>query len=161
MPVANLLILVGDVQQARLFEVIADEVQPHGQVVGESDRYRGRGQARQVDAGGVDVAQIHGDGVAGFLSELEGHRRSRRSREHVAILESTLKVFADAPAKLLRLEIVSVVVARGEHIGADHDASLDLRAKSLAACALVHVDEIRGPFGTIAEAHTVVAGQIR
>ena len=38
-------VAVGDFQQARLFEVIADEVQPHGQVVGESDRYRGRGQA--------------------------------------------------------------------------------------------------------------------
>ena len=44
-----------------------------------------------------------------------------------------LEILLDQRAHLLRLEIVGVVVAGAQGIGAEHDAPLDLGAKALAA----------------------------
>jgi hypothetical protein len=47
--------------------------------------------------------------------------------------EGALKVGGDQTANLLRLEVIGVVVAVREHIGADQDAALDLGAEALGA----------------------------
>jgi hypothetical protein len=55
---------------------------------------------------------------------------------------SSLEVALDQRADLLRLQIVGVVIAGRQHIGADHDAALDLAAETGGAGLLVHVDDV-------------------
>src|SRR5665213_4564027 len=74
-PVGFALIGMGGAQQARFGEMPADDLQSHRQLLHEPARNGHRGQAREVRTNGVDVVQVHGDGVGGLRSKLEGHRR--------------------------------------------------------------------------------------
>ena len=80
-----------------------------------------------------------------------------RSKRRKAVSKSSLT----RRAHLLRLAVVGVVVAGRERVRADHDAPLDLRAETLAARALVHLDEVFGAVGAVAVAHAVEARQVR
>ena len=50
--------------------------------------------------------------------------------DHVACSKARAEVVGDQPAHLLRLEVVGVVVAVRQHVGADEDAPLHLRRRS-------------------------------
>ena len=63
-----------------------------------------------------------------------GPRRGR-GQQHVDLLEGLLKVARDERAHLLRLDVVGVVVAGREHVGADQDAPAHLRAEARRARA--------------------------
>ena len=54
-------------------------------------------------------------------------------------LERALEVRGDELPHLLRLQVVRVVVAGGQHVRAGHDAALHFRAEAFAARALVEV----------------------
>ena len=54
--------------------------------------------------------------------------------------EHLLEVALDQRAHLLRLQVIGVVIAGRQHIGADHDAALDLAAETGGAGLLVHVE---------------------
>ena len=62
---------------------------------------------------------------------------------------------------LLRLQIIGIEIAGRQHVGAGHDAALDLGAESLAARALVQVDEILRALAAVAVAHAIVAREVR
>ena len=81
----------------------------------------------------VDVRQVHRQRVVGLLADLERRRRRRRAHHHVALRERLVEVVLDQPADLQRLEVVGVLVAAREHVGAEHDAPLHLLAEALAA----------------------------
>ena len=48
-------------------------------------------------------------------------------------------------ADLLGLDVVRVVIAGAEHVGAEHDSALDLRAESGLARPVVHLGEASRP----------------
>ena len=51
----------------------------------------------------------------------------------VALRERLVEVVLDEPADLQRLQVVGVLVAARQRVGAEHDAALDLGAEALAA----------------------------
>ena len=108
-------------------------------VGGEAARHRDRRQAGQVGADGEDVRQIHLQRIVDALAEPERRRRARRHRDHVDRGEGRVVVAADQRAHLLRLQVVGVVVAGAQHVGAEHDPPLDLGAEPRAARPLVHL----------------------
>ena len=61
----------------------------------------------------------------------------------------------------MRLQIVRIVVAGREHVGTDHDSTLDLVAEPFAAAALVQVLDIDRMRRSVTEAHAVVAREVR
>ena len=71
------------------------------------------------------------------------------------------KSAADQLPHLLRLEVVGVVVAGRQHVGAGHDAALHLGAEALAARALVEVEQVARRLAAVAEAHAVEAREVR
>ena len=71
--------------------------------------------------------------VAGLLAEAERGRRRRRRQHHVDRFPRLVEVVLDERAHLLRLEIVGVVVAGREHVGADQDAPAHLLAEARSA----------------------------
>jgi hypothetical protein len=73
-------------------------------------------------------------------------------------IQHFLEVLRDQAADLLRLQVVGVVVAVAQHIGADHDAALDFIADP-GAGLLVHVLQVVY-FGAVAVAHAVKARQV-
>src|SRR3546814_9734415 len=73
------------------------------------------------------------------LADREGGVRRGRRQDGVDLGESLLEVAGDQGADALRLQIIGVVIAGGEDVGADQDAALHLRAEALGARVLVHL----------------------
>src|SRR5262249_55599199 len=82
----------------------------------------------------------------------------REDRVH-AFSKYPLKILLDQGAHLLRAQIVSVIVARRQHVGADHHPPANFLAKSLRPGVFVHCGDTTR---VSAEAipHAVVAGEI-
>ena len=161
MPVGDLLILVGNVEQAVLAEVRADQLHADGQAVDLAARVRQRRNAGQVDADGVDIRQVHLHGVAGLFAELEGGARRGRAGDDVALLEGCIEVVGDQTANALCLQIVGVVVTVRQHVGADENAALYFFAKTLRTRLGVHVVEVVVFRCAIAITHAVETRQVR
>ena len=99
-------------------------------------------------------------GSAGFLAELERGRRAGRPHDHVAFRERRREILRDQPPQLLRVDVVGVVVAVREHVGADQDAALHFGAEAFGAGLLVHVVEIAILRRAVAVAHAVEAREV-
>jgi hypothetical protein len=160
-PVGRELELMRRAEQPRLREVRPDELQSQGQPVDETARRRHAGQSREVRADGVDVVQIHGDRVVDLGADGEGRSRRRGPGEQIHLLECGAKIVRDQAAHALCLQIVRIEIAGRQHVGAGHDAALDLGAEPLAARALVEVGEILRALAAVAVAHAVEARQVR
>ena len=75
--------------------------------------------------------------------------------------EGGLEIPGDARPDLLGLQVIGVVIAGRQHIGADHDAARDLGPEALRAGRLVHPGQaaaVRRDAQAIA--HPVIAGEI-
>ena len=165
MPRRRLLVGVGDAQQAGLVERPAGQLQADRQAIRrEPARHADRRQAGQVGADREHVGQIHLQRIVGALAEPERRRRTRRHRDRVHVGgERDVVVAADQRPHLLRLQVVGLVVARAQHVGAEHDAALHLGAEVLAAGAVVERRQIvaRRELRARRVADAVVAGQVR
>ena len=96
----------------------------------ETDREGQPRYARQVGRQGKHVFQVHGQWVVAVLAQAEGGRGGDRGSNHVDGLESPVsKSASDQRAHLLRLPVISIVIAGGQGISAQHDAPLDLRTE--------------------------------
>ena len=73
---------------------------------------------------------------------------------------ASVEVPLDQRAHLLRAQVIRVVVAGRQHVGADHHAPPHLRAEALGARALIEVAQVRTVLAQ-AEAHAVIAREIR
>src|SRR5579885_2210929 len=105
-PVGGAFVHAGDPQQLLLLKRRRQDLQAYGQIglreaAGDADP----GDAGEVAGHRVDVRQVHLEGVAGALADLEGRRRRRRAHDDIAGSESAVKVLADQPAHLQSLEI--------------------------------------------------------
>src|SRR5690554_1373112 len=139
-PVGDLLVAMRHIEQAGFVEMIADELQAHRHGVrAETAGQRHAWHAGEVDGDGVEVGQIPLHRVVGLRAEFPGGGRANRAGDHVAGLEGVGEVAGDEATQLLRLQVIGVVVAVREYVGADQDAPLDLGAEALAAALAVHV----------------------
>ena len=59
MPISRPLILVRDVQQVSFREIVAHDLQAHGQAVPEPARDRKRGNPGERGRNRIDVIQVH------------------------------------------------------------------------------------------------------
>ncbi len=147
-------------EQGGLVEGAPHQLQPDRQAPGQPAGHREAGQGRQVAGDGEDVGQVHLQRVAGLLAQPEGRARRHRPGHHVAALEGGVEVAPDQGADLLGPQVVGVVVAGAERVGAQHDAPLDLGAEPLLPALGVELLQAGDPRGPPAEAHAVVARQV-
>src|SRR6202012_564182 len=82
-------------------------------------------------------------------------REDRVDTTGVAVLE----ILLDEGADLLRADVIGVVIAGREHVGADHHAAAHFRTKTFGARGLKHVVD-RSSLRTQAVAHAVIAREI-
>mmetsp|Transcript_68802 Transcript_68802/g.161867 ORF Transcript_68802/g.161867 Transcript_68802/m.161867 type:complete len:253 (-) Transcript_68802:230-988(-) len=149
------------VQQLPFLEVVADQLQAHGHAaVTAADRHAHAGQAGQRAGQREDVGQIRLGRVVLALAVLPGNGRGHRAGDQVTLREGLLEVVGDHAAQLLGLQVVGVVVAVREHIGADHDAALHLGAEALGARLLVHVEQVVVLGGAVAELDAIKPAQV-
>ena len=80
--------------------------------------------------------------------------------EQVNLGKRREKILHDQGAHLLGLEVIGVVVARGERIGAEHDAPLHLGAEPFARASSCTSPAVRRHRCPVAVPHPVIAGQI-
>src|SRR5262245_54208732 len=149
-------------KQGFLVEGTADQLQAERKPLAVLARgYRNARQARHVHGHREDVVEVHLDGIgAALLADAERRRRRRRCQDRRDALGKTvLEVLLDQRAHLLGAQVIGVVIAGREYIGADHDAAAHFRAKPLRASVLVHVDDVLAGF-TQAVAHAVIAREV-
>src|SRR3990172_5855539 len=142
-PVGRGFIGAGDAEDGRFVEGLADDLQADGQLIDKPGRYGDAGEARDVHGQGEYVVQVHLVRVACLFADLEGGGGGNGRDDDVALLERGVELAAYDGTDFLGLEVVGIVVAGGERVGADHDAALDLGAEAEAA-GLLHVLPHRG-----------------
>src|SRR5262245_34006096 len=159
-PVCGLLISVGDSKNSRLGEMFADDLHADGESFGiKPTGQRERWQACEIHGDCVDVRKVHLQWVLSLLPDLEGGCWSCRSDDRVATLQRFVKVFFYQCPYFLGFEIVSVIVASGERVRAEHDPSFDLRPEPLATTRRVGFGKIFGA-GAMAISHSIIAREV-
>ena len=161
MPVGFTLIEVGKIEQRSLAEVRTDQLQADRQAGREAAGDRKARQSREVDCDRIDVVQVHLHRIIDFLAQPEGRRRCRRSGNDVHFGETAPEIISDQLPRLLRLEVVGIVVACREHIGTGQDPAFDLGTKTVTAGFLVELLKRLRTFMAVTEAHPVETRQVR
>ena len=75
--------------------------------------------------------------------------------------KASVKSSADERAHFLRAQIVGVVIAAAEHVGAEDDAPFDLGAEPFLARPAIVVEQAGGVLRAMPVPHAVEAGEIR
>src|SRR5579872_1512756 len=143
------------VQQSALAEMGTDDLQTNRQFANEAARNGDSRQTCEIGADRVDVIEIHGDRIRGLGTYGECRRRRRRTHQYIHLAEGTTEVRSDELPDLLRLEVVSIVVTRGQHVGACHDTTLHLGPESFTARAFVQIHQIARLLATMTESDTI------
>src|SRR5688572_4828677 len=124
----------GETEHSRFVEVLGENLHPHRKSFGRVATWNAHtGNSRQIAGDGVDIGQIHRHRVIDLLPELECGKRRNRGDDAVDLLKRTRKILRDQGANSLRLQVVRIVVAVAQHVGAKHDSALALRTEPLAA----------------------------
>ena len=161
-PVRRLLEPVRDVEELRLGEGGPWSCSPIGRPL--------RSKPQGIDSAGAPVRFaaivkmsfryiLHR--VVAVGADPERGRGRGRARDQVALLIGAAKIVGDEPPHLLRLEVIGVVVAVRQHVGADEDPPLHLGAEALGARLLVHVGQVGVGGGAVAVPDAVEARQVR
>ena len=160
MPCRRLFVGESRAQDGLLGEGSGDQLQADGQPCPvEAARQRQPTDACQIERQGEYVRQVHAQRVAGLLADAEGGCRAGGAGDDIDLSQRQVEILLDQRAHLLRLEIVGIIVARAEGIGAEHDPALDLRPETLAARAAIRLPQ-RFPRLRQAVADAVVARQV-
>src|SRR3990167_5710420 len=160
-PVRCLFVRVGDPEDRCFVQMLPDDLHADGQSVGVKAARNGEpGEPGQVGGDGEDVRKVHLERILSFLPDFEGCCRRGRRDDGVACFESVFKVFFDQGSHFLRLQVVSVVVAGRQGVGAEHDAPLHLRSEPLLSGLHVGPAEVCSRNAQTV-LHAVVAGEIR
>src|SRR5215210_2313892 len=150
----------GGPEEHGLGEVVAHELDAHGEPFAQPARDTYGRDTGEVHGDGAEVLIVHGEWVIDLLADPERHRRRGWGYEHIVAREGFPEILYYLCPHLLGLSVVSVVVATGQGVGAEHDASLGLIPEALLACPAVHLVDTLG-WGPVAVAHPVEAGQVR
>ena len=158
---SGLLILMGHLEQFRLLEHIADQLNTDRKprLVKTAGNTDGR-QACQVRWNGEEVGQVHRERVIGVGPIAEGGCRRRRGQQNIDGLVGRIEIPTNQGADLLGFLVVGVHVAGRQCVSADQDAPLNLAAEGFGPAAGCHDGQTLGVFGSVAVFDTVITGEI-
>src|ERR1700733_12008198 len=158
----RLLNRLAECEQRLLVERTADELQPERQAIARQACGRDKSwQTGHVDGHGEDVVEVHFDRIVrALLTDPEGGGGGGGGQNRIdAVGEHALEVALDEGADFLRPYIIGVVVAGGEHVGADHQTPSHFWPEAPGASLLVKLGDV-GPRLSQAVAHAVIAREI-
>ena len=115
---------------SRLAEARRDDLPAHRQPADAPDRHRDRRNPGEVRRDREDIAEVHLVRVGDRADRERGRGGRRREQRVHAGRPHVGEIARDERAHLLRLAVVGVVVAGGEHVRAEQDAARDLRAEA-------------------------------
>ena len=95
MPVGKLLILVRTREDRFLGKVRAYQLQADRQAIREAARYGKTGQASEIRTDRIDVIQVHGDRIIGFLTDGKCCSRRRWTCNDIDICKCIFEVLTD------------------------------------------------------------------
>ena len=147
-------------KQRRLIERLTDQLQAEWRsLLRQSGRHRDPRKAGHVDRYRQDILQVHSDRIASFLALRKGRRRCRRRQDQIDLIPGLVEILLDQLAHFLCLEVVGIVIAGRQNIGADEDPSLDLRPEACSPRLLIAIDQII-PRNSESITDTIIAGEV-
>ena len=154
-----------DLQEFRLSQMRAEDLEADGKVfsvagidgaAGDGDA----GDAGEVGGDGEDVGEIFLERIGTGGTDFAGGAGDDGGEDGVDFLEGVLEVAADEGADFLGAAVVGVVVAGGEHVGAEDDAAFHFGAEAFLAGFFVEIEDVGGVGGAVAVADAVEAGEV-
>ena len=116
-----------------------DDLQADGHPAGVPAAGQGDGRhAGEVDGHGVDIRQVHLQGIADLLADAEGGGGRGGRHQEIDLFEGLVEIALDERPHALGLVVVGVIIAGAEHVGAEHDAAFYFVAEALAPDRGVH-----------------------
>ena len=96
------------------------------------------GYARQIGTHRVEIDQVHCQRVFDHFAQCEGGAGRYGTGQNVANFKRPVKVLANQAADFQRLQVIGVVVAGTQGIGAEHDPPFDFGTEALAPALTIH-----------------------
>ena len=151
---------VGDGEEVGFFPRLADELGADREAaLRETTRDADRGEAGEVYADRINIAEVKRERI-GFLADLKrGHRRGGR-QERIDVAEGVKKILPDERTHFLRAKIIGVVVTGAKHVGAEDNPALHLGAETLGARVGVDVDGVFRGRRAVTVTNAVVAAEV-
>ena len=128
--------------------------------MGFAARNRDTRNACQVRGHGVDIGEVHCQGIIYFLAQLESRRGTGRRDDRIHFFKSFVEIARQQCADFLRLQVVGIVIACAQRVGAEHDAPFYFRSESIVAAAPVHIRKRAGVAGAVAIAYAIKSRQV-
>src|SRR5258705_5934819 len=139
MPIGNFLVLMSDVQQFCLSKIVTNDLQSDcATYTIKPDEDRHPGQASKIRGHGINVIEIHLDGIVDVFPEIKGRCRRCRSHYHVNVFKGGLKILSKQATKFLCLQIVGVVISVRKNVSSYQNASLYLGPETFGSAFFVH-----------------------
>ena len=117
MPVSCLLVGVGDFEEGFFGKGLADNLHAYRQPVGKAGWDGDSRHASNVYWQGADVTQVHLQWVIYLLPDFEWDGGGGGGYQGIKLFEHLIKLSSYQGTNLLRLEVVSIIVASGQGIG--------------------------------------------
>src|SRR5215208_8504508 len=137
-PAGSLLVGVSDLQDGALVERLAKNLQTDREAIRKPARDREAGNAGHVCGNRKNVREIHLIWIVRTGADRKSDRWRGGRDDCLDRFERSLEILLDERADLLRFDVIGVVVAATQCVGAQHDAAFDFWPEALSASALVH-----------------------
>ena len=158
MPVGFFLVEMRKVQHLLFCEVRPNQLQTGGQASNAAAWNRDARHTGEVYRYRIDVIQIHLHRVIYFLADLKCRSRRSRASQNIDLLETTLQIIINQLPDFLGLQVIGIVVTGRQHVGACHDAPLNLITETFHTRTFVKAFKIITISSAMAETHTIKAG---
>src|SRR3954451_8699238 len=158
---SRLFVGLSDAEHRRFVEMLREDLQPNGQAFRRfAAGYAHARYTGQVTGQRVYVGKIHRKRIFYLFADLERRKRRNRGDDRVHLPERLTEVASNQRANLLRLLIVSVVVAGTQNVRAEHDPPLHFVSEAIPAGIAIHFGQ-RTALGSRRITNPIVAGEVR
>src|SRR6185437_8086321 len=129
-PISRLFEGVGSAHNGGISQRCSHKLQPDWHIAfSESARHRDAWQTGEVDRDSGNVRQIHCQRVLCFFANTERNGRCNWRQQYIELLEFLIEFIFNQAPDLLRLLVVSIVIAGTQGVSAEHYSSLNFRTE--------------------------------
>jgi hypothetical protein len=164
-PICALFVGVGDPEHRGFVQFLAKNLETNRELISfffqETARHADPTDPGDVRCQSKDVREIHTQGIVCTLTQFECRCRRGGADNRIDLLEGSREILPDQGSNFLGPQIISVVIARTQNVGAKDNAPLDLRTEPLLSGFAVMIQQALRVLGPETVSHSVEPGEVR